>query len=878
MMYSTKKKRSGFYVLLAVTALLLWSFGAQGTAQMHSAAACDTCESDANSTTQFVKTAKPQSPFIQKLRAARETGDIETLSELDRQIPRTPSTGEGAGGTVIIPTTSVGGIGNLREILQGFSMAPLAGPMPMAAPFGTDVLVSGSAMQNIETHCTLAIHSSGTLFTAVQDDSLSKDYIQVYYSTDSGKSWDAFGYISNASADLVEPCIAVGDGMSDAVLVTYIVDDGVTDTYPEVARSNISGGGFTVHSVPLWVTGQGYAKPVIWTDSPKHAVWYAYLTCEWIYDMAAENINVGAWRCTDGTTWGNGIVVFGDSDTDAWRDPDGSYGTSQNNNYLCCYNDTTNTLNVAISDNDAATYDDLVSAGTLAYEPILHTVDPEIEAAITEDNVMICCTSSSGDFECIRQGYSDDAGATWSTFWVMNGTQPINEFAPALVANQGGGNWHLVYTSDHHVKYTKRPQDLSAYWESTHLIVDDAQYASHDYPKKGIATHWYYDDVCGVVWADYRDSLIDYDIYFDFTRNNKVYVPTDYSTIQTAIDLVPGGFEVLVEPGRYKENLDFKGKPITLKSTEGAMWTFLDGNNTGSTVSFVSGEKFDSVVEGFTIHNGNYPSGGGINCTFSTPTIRNNIIVLNNATYGAGIFCYSCDPTIINNTIYDNWAVAGGGGLYCKGTASPQVMNTIFWNDHSTSGAVEIGVESGSPTVDYCVVQGGFPGYGNLSSDPQFVSTFDYDFHITWNSPCRDAGFSAPPSLPDTDFEGDPRIAFGHADIGADEFHRHFYYDGKPYPNGFVNARLIDVPGSSPVGFWFGAGISDPPYHHPLWGDWYLTPPYIFIGPFGAIPANGVLDIYADVPAAPPAPYEAYLQAYIAGKFTNLMILRIIVP
>lgn len=875
-MYSVRKTHSRIYWALVIAALLLWTLDATAFGQAGYYSGSETCESKSDTTATPTNVTKSKSPLVQQMQAARLAGDMDLVRELDSRIERVPSTGESAGGTVLMPVTSVGGDGNLAELIRGFCMIP--GSMTLPASFGEDVLINEGSFDSKEIHATLASDSSGNLYTAVQDDTLSKDYIQIYRSMDSGKTWDGIGYVSNATADLVDPCIAVGDGIGDTVFVAYIVDDGTNDTYPEIARKSLPSGSVTVHSVPIWTSGEGYAKPVIWTDSTKHFDWYAYMTCEWIYDAASDNINVACWRCTDGGTWGNEQVIFGDFDTHAWLDPDGSYGTGQNNNYICTYDDTDNELHVAISDNDGATYDDFVEAEDVTAEPDTHRVDPEIEAAITEDNVMMVFTGATGGEECIRQGYSTNAGSSWTTFWIMDGTQPIDEFAPALCANQAGGNWHLVYTSDHNVKYTKRPQDLSDYWESTHLIVDDADYASHTHSKKGITTHWLF-DVCGVVWADYRNGTSDYDIYYDFTRNNKVYVPTDYSSIQSAIDAVPGGFEVLVEPGRYNGNINFNGKPITLKSTEGAMWTFLDGMRTGSTVTFDSGEKYNSVIEGFTIHNGDYPSGGGINVALSTPTIRNNVIIYNYATYGAGIFCYNCSPTMINNTIYNNSAGNGGGGLYVKGALSaPQTMNSIFWSNDSASGADEIGVEAGSPTVTYSCIDGGYPGYGNISSNPKFVRASECDFHISWDSPCRDAGFSAPPSLPATDFEGDPRTAFGDADMGADEFHRHFYYNGKPYPNGHIRACLVDVPGSNPVGFWFGAGISDPPYHHPVWGNWYLLPPYIFLGPFGSIPADGVMELDADIPATPPAPYEAYLQAYIGGKFTNLMILRIVNP
>ncbi len=93
-------------------------------------------------------------------------------------------------------------------------------------------------------------------------------------------------------------------------------------------------------------------------------------------------------------------------------------------------------------------------------------------------------------------------------------------------------------------------------------------------------------------------------------------VTSDHNTIQKAIDAASDGDTILVDPDFNYENIDFLGKAITLKSTDGPEVTTIDGSfltrgrDFGSVVSFTSGEGPDSVLDGFTIT-------GGIGTVFS---------------------------------------------------------------------------------------------------------------------------------------------------------------------------------------------------------------------------------------------------------------------
>src|SRR5262245_2129372 len=84
-----------------------------------------------------------------------------------------------------------------------------------------------------------------------------------------------------------------------------------------------------------------------------------------------------------------------------------------------------------------------------------------------------------------------------------------------------------------------------------------------------------------------------------------IRVPADVATIQAAINTSIDGDTVQVSPGTYVENLNFSGKAIRVTSVQGPEVTIIDGNQNGSVVVFSSGEGPQSVLNGFTIRNGN---------------------------------------------------------------------------------------------------------------------------------------------------------------------------------------------------------------------------------------------------------------------------------
>jgi hypothetical protein len=145
---------------------------------------------------------------------------------------------------------------------------------------------------------------------------------------------------------------------------------------------------------------------------------------------------------------------------------------------------------------------------------------------------------------------------------------------------------------------------------------------------------------------------------------NTIKVPTDQPTIQSAINAAHTGDTVLVAPGTYYENIDFKGKGITVTSSDGAVKTIIDGRAAPAvgTVNFTSGELRTSIISNFTIQN------GGIGTAASWAS--------------GGVYINNAAPTVLNNVITSNGCsnvtVLGRGALVQGNTISNALNNNYF--------------------------------------------------------------------------------------------------------------------------------------------------------------------------------------------------------
>lgn len=161
-------------------------------------------------------------------------------------------------------------------------------------------------------------------------------------------------------------------------------------------------------------------------------------------------------------------------------------------------------------------------------------------------------------------------------------------------------------------------------------------------------------------------------------------VPSDYPTIQAAIDASQDGDTIIVQPGTYMENINYNGKAITITSTNPkypsvVAATIIDGNSQGSVVTFSSGESQDSILMGFTIQHG-------------TGTL------IDGKRYGGGIYCGDNSSAAIRyNKIINNSADVGGG-IYLQGNSFPTLEGPTASYPYAAPGqAVTLSVTASDP-------------------------------------------------------------------------------------------------------------------------------------------------------------------------------------
>ena len=199
------------------------------------------------------------------------------------------------------------------------------------------------------------------------------------------------------------------------------------------------------------------------------------------------------------------------------------------------------------------------------------------------------------------------------------------------------------------------------------------------------------------------------------------------------------------------------------------------GDNSFSVVEGPA-EVAGAILDGFTITAGNGDANTGINpasrggglyvADNGSPTIKNCLFLKNYAIYGGAVFVRDNSHATISNCAFIGNNCAGDGScIYNRPGAKTNIINCSFSGNFS--GAIGNGSDAAVTvknsiiwgnggsftrnmvTVSNSIVQGGYPGTGNLDQDPLFVDQPAIAFGAPGNlrltpcSPAIDAGDDA---------------------------------------------------------------------------------------------------------------------------------------
>ena len=227
------------------------------------------------------------------------------------------------------------------------------------------------------------------------------------------------------------------------------------------------------------------------------------------------------------------------------------------------------------------------------------------------------------------------------------------------------------------------------------------------------------------------------DTHYVSYMGSDTYPYTSWATaadnIQSAVYAAAEGDTVIVDNGTYYQGERIMvTNEITVSTKNGADMTSVDGEN--SYGCFRLGTN--SVVDGFTITNGNDGVGGGVMC-WGGGTVKNCIIGGNYASSsgggvwireggtvrsctisenissnsGAGVECFMGGAVLTNCVISDNWAYLQGGGVSISGNGTVQNC-TISRNYGAMGGGVHC--DSGALIVNSIIS-------GNSANDPDVI-------------------------------------------------------------------------------------------------------------------------------------------------------------
>jgi|GEM_PF-4990109 len=207
-----------------------------------------------------------------------------------------------------------------------------------------------------------------------------------------------------------------------------------------------------------------------------------------------------------------------------------------------------------------------------------------------------------------------------------------------------------------------------------------------------------------------------------------IHVPSQAPSIQAAIDQAASGDTVLVAPGVYAMNaVSLRGKVLHLVSEEGADTTILSGSGSKRVFVIDEFEGISTIIEGFTILDGQAPTGGGTvgdggggllivnssptfrDCTIRSCSADNGSFGGHRGGHGGGAYVSNGSPRFERCSFEFNTAGSGGQG----GQGSTGADGDFFSHHADNGGTGKEGGDGGHGAAAYVTGSNAFPVFAN---------------------------------------------------------------------------------------------------------------------------------------------------------------------
>lgn len=214
---------------------------------------------------------------------------------------------------------------------------------------------------------------------------------------------------------------------------------------------------------------------------------------------------------------------------------------------------------------------------------------------------------------------------------------------------------------------------------------------------------------------------------------------------------------IYLAEGIYSNQTNGENLPILMSSyinIEGISpeLTIIDGEEENKIIACNS--VTNSSINNLSLINGYDYAGGAVTITNSAPFFK-NVIFRNNSSYqyGGAIYCSNSSPVFVNITSVNN-SSNHGATLFSNGSY-PLFVNSILWENSPQEISINQYENPSEVTIAFSDISGGESAietnsngtvnwlYGNIEENPLFANPDMFDFQLSENSPCRDAGIAS---------------------------------------------------------------------------------------------------------------------------------------